>query len=48
MIDKLLEKFFDILSIISTLIILFAVMLAGIVGLGMPAIIVMFIVSILF
>ena len=46
MIDKLLEKFFDTLSIIATLTILFAVMVIGFIGLGLPALLVMFLVSV--
>lgn len=46
--NKILNTFFEMLSIISTLMILFSVMLAGIIILGMPALITMFIVSILF
>lgn len=44
--NKLLEKFFDMLSIIATLIILFAVMLACFIGLGLPALLVMFLISV--
>ncbi len=44
----MMEIFLDTLSIISTLIILFSVMVAGIVILGMPMLVVMFIISILF
>lgn len=46
--NKILNTFFDMLSIISTLIILFSVMLAGIVILGMPMLVVLFLISILF
>lgn len=46
MIDKLLEKFFDTLSIIATLTILFVVMVIGFIGLGLPALLVMFLVSV--
>ena len=46
MIDKLLEKFFDTLNIIATLTILFVVMVVGFIGLGLPALVVMFLISV--
>lgn len=44
--NKILEKFFDTLSIITTLTILFVVMVIGFIGLGLPALLVMFIISV--
>ena len=46
MIDKLLEKFFDALSIIATLTILFAGMVVGFICLGLPVLWIMLLISV--